>query len=83
MQMDTRGAPRQLEDKSSACGKGGGALVKMKITHELMQECVKRRAKLSLLAATDACKDLGTVEATIASVWDSCYNDTEPFIDIP
>lgn len=48
-----------------------------------VQACVKRRAKLSLLAATDACQDPSAIDATIEAVWDSCYNDTEPFIDVP
>lgn len=46
-----------------------------------LQECVRRRATLSV-AARPGCK--GDVEAArvVNEVWDSCFNDTRPFDEI-
>ena len=43
--------------------------------------CVRRRAKLSLVGVK-ACEGCN-LDAIIDDVFESCYNDTAPFIDIP
>ncbi|CCE64427.1 hypothetical protein TPHA_0H02230 [Tetrapisispora phaffii CBS 4417] len=45
------------------------------------QECVKRRAVLSLMGNPN-CKDKKQAELVVDEVWESCFNDTRPFEDI-
>jgi mitochondrial inner membrane protease ATP23 len=45
------------------------------------QDCVKRRATLSITNGTDV-KDLREAAKIVDSVWDSCFADTRPFDDI-
>ncbi|CDR40448.1 CYFA0S05e00628g1_1 [Cyberlindnera fabianii] len=45
------------------------------------QECVKRRAVLSVMA-NPGCKDKEMATAVVNEVWDSCFSDTRPFDDI-
>ncbi len=42
------------------------------------QECVKRRAVLSLKSHPE-CKDESEAKRLVNEVWDSCFNDTRPF----
>ncbi|GMM38713.1 putative metalloprotease [Saccharomycopsis crataegensis] len=42
------------------------------------QECVKRRAVLSVMANPN-CKDKEMAEQVVNDVWGSCFNDTRPF----
>jgi len=51
-----------------------------KITEQL-QECVRRRAALSLKARPE-CKDDVHAARIINEVWDSCFTDTRPFDEI-
>ena len=50
------------------------------ITQQL-QECVRRRAALSV-AARPACKDDVQAARIVNEVWDSCFHDTRPFDEI-
>ena len=50
------------------------------ITQQL-QECVRRRAALSVMARP-ACKDDVQAAKVVNEVWDSCFNDTRPFDEI-
>ncbi|WPG99341.1 Hypothetical protein R9X50_00215500 [Acrodontium crateriforme] len=50
------------------------------VTQQL-QECVRRRATLSV-AARPACKDDVQAAHVVNEVWDSCFNDTRPFDEI-
>lgn len=45
------------------------------------QECVKRRAALSLTARPE-CKDDVHAARIVNEVWDSCFPDTRPFDEI-
>lgn len=45
------------------------------------QECVRRRAALSVTARPD-CKDDIHAAKMVNEVWDSCYPDTRPFDEI-
>ncbi|KAI0361069.1 hypothetical protein OH77DRAFT_1417269 [Trametes cingulata] len=45
------------------------------------QECVRRRAVLSV-QANRACPDEATAERAVNEVWESCFNDTRPFDEI-
>lgn len=45
------------------------------------QECVRRRAALSVMARPD-CKDDVHAAKMVNEVWDSCYPDTRPFDEI-
>ena len=45
------------------------------------QECVRRRATLSV-AARPACKDDVQAAKVVNEVWDSCFADTRPFDEI-
>lgn len=45
------------------------------------QECVRRRAALSVMARPD-CKDDIHAAKMVNEVWDSCYPDTRPFDEI-
>ncbi|GBE77528.1 peptidase M76 family-domain-containing protein [Sparassis latifolia] len=45
------------------------------------QECVRRRAVLSV-SANAACPDVAAAERAVNEVWDSCFNDTRPFDEI-
>lgn len=45
------------------------------------QECVKRRAILSVMC-NPTCKDEFHAEKTVNEVWSSCFNDTRPFEEI-
>jgi inner membrane protease ATP23 len=51
-----------------------------KITEQL-QECVRRRATLSLMARP-TCKDDVHAARIVNEVWDSCFTDTRPFDEI-
>lgn len=51
-----------------------------KITQQL-QECVRRRAALSV-AQRPGCKDDVQAVRVVNEVWDSCFNDTRPFDEI-
>ncbi|KAI0639921.1 peptidase M76 family-domain-containing protein [Trametes polyzona] len=42
------------------------------------QECVRRRAVLSV-RANPACPDEAAAERAVNEVWESCFNDTRPF----
>lgn len=44
--------------------------------------CVRRRVKLSLEQNKAACQGCD-IDKIIDEVWDPCYNDTAPFIEIP
>ena len=46
-----------------------------------LQECVRRRAALSV-AARPGCKDDVQAARVVNEVWDSCFNDTRPFDEI-
>lgn len=46
-----------------------------------MQECVRRRATLSV-SARPACKDQEHAAKVVNEVWDSCFYDTRPFDEI-
>jgi inner membrane protease ATP23 len=46
-----------------------------------MQECVRRRAALSV-AARPSCKDDVQAVRVVNEVWDSCFYDTRPFDEI-
>ncbi|WCJ26252.1 Mitochondrial inner membrane protease ATP23 [Euphorbia peplus] len=46
------------------------------------QECVKRRAKLSVMANPN-CKSESAAKNAVEAVWDVCYNDTAPFDKAP
>lgn len=46
-----------------------------------MQECVRRRAALSV-AARPGCRDSAHANQVVNEVWDSCFNDTRPFDEI-
>jgi mitochondrial inner membrane protease ATP23 len=43
-----------------------------------LQECVRRRATLSLMARRGI-RDRGHAESVVDSVWESCFGDTRPF----
>lgn len=45
------------------------------------QECVKRRATLSV-QANPKCPDEQTAKRVVNEVWDSCFRDTRPFDEI-
>ncbi|CCH42778.1 Mitochondrial inner membrane protease ATP23 [Wickerhamomyces ciferrii] len=45
------------------------------------QECVKRRAALSV-SANPNCKNKEEAKKIVDEVWDSCFNDTRPFEQI-
>ncbi|RDX51921.1 hypothetical protein OH76DRAFT_1400822 [Lentinus brumalis] len=45
------------------------------------QECVRRRAVLSV-RANPACPDQAAAEKAVNEVWESCFNDTRPFDEI-
>ncbi|CCH61934.1 hypothetical protein TBLA_0F04010 [Henningerozyma blattae CBS 6284] len=45
------------------------------------QECVKRRAILSVMG-NPKCADKKEAERAVNQVWDSCFNDTRPFEEI-
>ena len=45
------------------------------------QNCVRRRAVMSVLARP-SCKDDVQAVKVVNEVWDSCYNDTRPFDEI-
>lgn len=54
-----------------------------------MQECVKRRAVLSMMGrpqirARQKDQDMGRAEAerVVGEVWDNCFNDTRPFDEV-
>jgi inner membrane protease ATP23 len=51
-----------------------------KLTQQ-MQECVRRRAALSV-AARPSCKDDVQAVRVVNEVWDSCFYDTRPFDEI-
>jgi inner membrane protease ATP23 len=51
-----------------------------KLTQQL-QECVRRRATLSLMARPGVKDDVHAAKI-INEVWDSCFNDTRPFDEI-
>ena len=51
-----------------------------KLTQQL-QECVRRRAVLSV-AARPNCKDDAQAAKVVNEVWDSCFTDTRPFDEI-
>ena len=51
-----------------------------KVMHQ-HQECVRRRAALSVMARPD-CKDDVHAAKMVNEVWDSCYPDTRPFDEI-
>ncbi|KAF2725885.1 hypothetical protein K431DRAFT_290380 [Polychaeton citri CBS 116435] len=46
-----------------------------------LQECVRRRATLSV-AARPTCKDDVQAARVVNEVWDSCFHDTRPFDEI-
>ncbi|KAK7539669.1 metalloprotease ATP23 [Phyllosticta citribraziliensis] len=46
-----------------------------------MQECVRRRATLSLMARPSVKDDVHAARI-VNEVWDSCFNDTRPFDEI-
>lgn len=46
------------------------------------KKCVKRRAILSL-RSNPACKDCEDVDKLVDEVFDICFSDTAPFLDIP
>lgn len=46
-----------------------------------MQECVRRRAALSV-AGRPGCKDDVQAAKVVNEVWESCFNDTRPFDEI-
>jgi inner membrane protease ATP23 len=46
-----------------------------------LQECVRRRAALSV-AARRTCKDAAQAERAVDEVWESCFHDTRPFDEI-
>ena len=46
-----------------------------------MQECVRRRAALSV-AARPGCRDDVQAVRVVNEVWDSCFYDTRPFDEI-
>ena len=50
------------------------------VTQQL-QECVRRRAALSV-ANRPGCKDDVQAVRVVNEVWDSCFNDTRPFDEI-
>jgi len=45
------------------------------------QECVRRRATLSVMARP-ACKSKEHAEQAVNEVWESCFTDTRPFDEI-
>ena len=45
------------------------------------QECVRRRAVLSV-RANPACPDQATAERAVNEVWESCFSDTRPFDEV-
>ncbi len=45
------------------------------------QECVRRRAVLSV-RANPACPDQAAAEKAVNEVWESCFNDTRPFDEV-
>ena len=51
-----------------------------KVTYQ-HQECVKRRATLSV-AARPNCRDDVEAAKVVNEVWDSCFADTRPFDEI-
>ncbi len=51
-----------------------------KVTRQF-QECVKRRAVLSLMGRP-ACRDDAHAAQLVNDVWDSCFTDTRPFDEI-
>ncbi|KAK7543016.1 mitochondrial inner membrane protease Atp23 [Phyllosticta citricarpa] len=52
----------------------------LKFTQQL-QECVRRRATLSLMARPSVKDDVHAARI-VNEVWDSCFNDTRPFDEI-
>lgn len=50
------------------------------VTQQL-QECVRRRAALSV-AARPSCKDDVQAVRVVDEVWESCFRDTRPFDEI-
>lgn len=46
------------------------------------QDCVRRRATLSLMARPQINGDREKAETVVADVWDSCFPDTRPFDEI-
>ncbi|KIW05912.1 uncharacterized protein PV09_03105 [Verruconis gallopava] len=45
------------------------------------QECVRRRAVLSVMARKE-CKDKEMAESAVRDVWSSCFGDTRPFDEV-
>jgi hypothetical protein len=46
-----------------------------------LQECVRRRAVLSV-RANPACPDEATAQRAVNEVWESCFSDTRPFDEV-
>jgi len=51
------------------------------ISLSFLQECVKERAVKSMLCVKDISKQ--EAEDVVNSVFDACFNDTDPFERIP
>lgn len=47
-----------------------------------LQECVRRRAALSVANRPACGGDMVKAERVVSEVWDSCFNDTRPFDEI-
>ena len=47
----------------------------------LAQECVRRRAVISV-QANPACPSREEAEKAVNEVWESCFNDTRPFDEV-
>lgn len=46
-----------------------------------LQECVRRRAVMSVMARP-SCKDDVHAVRVVNEVWDSCFSDKRPFVEI-
>lgn len=49
--------------------------------HGFPQECVRRRAVISV-RNNPACPDDAAAERAVNEVWESCFNDTRPFDEV-
>jgi len=50
--------------------------------HKQQQECVRRRATLSV-AMNPNCADEATAQQAVQQVWERCYRDSAPFDRVP
>ncbi len=84
LQVEPRGAEgirRVLEAAPGPYFRRGHSCTTAHPAHGFPQECVRRRAVLSV-RANPVCPDEAAAERAVNEVWDSCFNDTRPFDEV-